>query len=185
MATAISAMSSPDGPRDRGGGLRYCINSASLRFVHRDEMEAEGGTARLPRPGGGRGMSERAVLARRLFTGACRKLIRQRSPGVIATPRGLHRGRRDPGTRPTGNHGTHAEWDRDHLRPRGDQLPRDPGILLPDPRPPTTPQPTGATTGARPKTARRSTTWMRRRKACALDTIADVERPRASGPVAS
>ncbi|MDJ0821526.1 MAG: peptide-methionine (R)-S-oxide reductase MsrB [Paracoccaceae bacterium] len=31
----------PDGPMDRGG-LRYCINSASLRFIHRDEMEAEG-----------------------------------------------------------------------------------------------------------------------------------------------
>jgi peptide-methionine (R)-S-oxide reductase len=31
----------PDGPADRGG-LRYCINSASLRFIHRDEMEAEG-----------------------------------------------------------------------------------------------------------------------------------------------
>ena len=30
-----------DGPRDRGG-LRYCINSASLRFIHRDEMEAAG-----------------------------------------------------------------------------------------------------------------------------------------------
>jgi peptide-methionine (R)-S-oxide reductase len=30
-----------DGPTDHGG-LRYCINSASLRFIHRDDMEAEG-----------------------------------------------------------------------------------------------------------------------------------------------
>lgn len=31
----------PDGPRD-AGGLRYCINSASLRFIHRDDLETEG-----------------------------------------------------------------------------------------------------------------------------------------------
>ena len=30
-----------DGPEDQGG-LRYCIHSASLRFIHRDDMVAEG-----------------------------------------------------------------------------------------------------------------------------------------------
>jgi len=31
----------PDGPTE-AGGLRYCINSASLRFIHRDDLDDEG-----------------------------------------------------------------------------------------------------------------------------------------------
>lgn len=35
-----------DGPEDQGG-MRYCINSASLRFIHVDDMQKEGYEAYL------------------------------------------------------------------------------------------------------------------------------------------
>ena len=41
LATATLGHFFPDGPRDKGA-LRYRINLASLRFVHRNDMQAEG-----------------------------------------------------------------------------------------------------------------------------------------------
>ena len=92
----------PDGPKDKGG-LRFCINSASLRFIPAEKLEAEGYGEFLPLFA--KESKETVELAGGCFCGM--QHILRKIPGVLRTEAGYAGGKVEHATYK--NHEGHAE----------------------------------------------------------------------------
>ncbi|MEK7382551.1 MAG: peptide-methionine (R)-S-oxide reductase MsrB, partial [Elusimicrobiota bacterium] len=92
----------PDGPKDKGG-LRFCINSASLRFIPAEKLEAEGYGEFLPLFA--KESKETVELAGGCFWGM--QHILRKIPGVLRTEAGYAGSKVEHATYK--NHEGHAE----------------------------------------------------------------------------